>query len=92
MTSYRKKPVEIEAHKLSNEETVSDWPMWLSDRLETGDVGLNEDGSINIRTLEGTMRGEVGDWIIQGVKGEIYPCKPDIFEATYDKVENDQTA
>jgi hypothetical protein len=36
--------------------------------------------------LEGEMRGDVGDWIIKGVKGEFYPCKPDIFEATYEKV------
>lgn len=40
-----------------------------------------------IETLEGTMRGEPGDWLITGVKGEQYPCKPDIFEATYERVE-----
>ena len=40
-----------------------------------------------IETLEGTMRAEVGDWIITGVKGERYPCKPDIFAATYDEVQ-----
>lgn len=39
---------------------------------------------IAIETLEGTVRAQVGDYIIKGVKGEIYPCKPDIFEATYD--------
>lgn len=43
---------------------------------------------ISIKTLEGTMRADVGDWIITGVKGEQYPCKPDIFEATYEKVED----
>ena len=41
----------------------------------------------DIVTLEGTMRAEVGDWIITGVKGERYPCKPDIFKATYELVE-----
>lgn len=41
---------------------------------------------ISIDTLEGTMYASPGDWIIRGVKGEFYPCKPDIFEATYDKV------
>lgn len=41
---------------------------------------------INIRTLEGTMRAELGDWIIKGVKGEFYPCKNDIFERTYEPV------
>ena len=40
---------------------------------------------ILIRTLEGTMHAYVGDWIIKGVKGEFYPCKPDIFDATYEK-------
>ncbi len=41
---------------------------------------------VEIETLEGTMRGNPGDWIITGIKGERYPCKPDIFEATYEKV------
>lgn len=41
-----------------------------------------------IVTLEGTMRADVGDYVITGVQGEVYPCKPDIFEATYDKVDN----
>jgi hypothetical protein len=45
----------------------------------------NENG-IAIKTLEGVMRGDMGDWIIKGVKGEFYPCKPDIFEATYESV------
>lgn len=43
-------------------------------------------GGLDIKTLEGTMRADVGDWIIQGVKGELYPCKPDIFAATYEPV------
>ena len=41
---------------------------------------------LDIETLEGTMRANAGDWIIRGVKGELYPCKPDIFEATYEPV------
>ena len=41
-------------------------------------------GDIYITTLEGVMRADNGDWIIRGVKGELYPCKPDIFEATYE--------
>ena len=44
---------------------------------------------IVIKTLEGDMVGRVGDWLITGVKGEQYPCKPDIFEATYEPVEKD---
>lgn len=42
---------------------------------------------LTIATLEGDMKAQPGDWIIRGVKGEVYPCKPDIFEATYEKVE-----
>ena len=45
-----------------------------------------------IRTLEGTMRADMGDWIITGVNGERYPCKPDIFAATYEPVEEPVTA
>ena len=48
------------------------------------------DREMNIRTLEGTMRASVGDWIITGVNGERYPCKPDIFEKTYEPVEEEQ--
>ena len=49
------------------------------------------DVEMDIETLEGTMRASVGDYIITGVQGEQYPCKPDIFEQTYDKVEESQT-
>lgn len=45
------------------------------------------DREVIIRTLEGNMKANIGDYIITGVKGELYPCKPDIFEATYEKVE-----
>ncbi len=41
---------------------------------------------MQIPTLEGRMRANIGDWIIRGMKGEVYPCKPDIFEATYEPV------
>jgi len=49
--------------------------------------GLLRNGVWEIRTLEGTMTAQKGDWIIKGVKGEFYPCKPDIFAATYEIVE-----
>ena len=45
------------------------------------------DVEMEIETLEGTMKADKGDWIIRGVKGELYPCKPDVFEMTYEKVE-----
>lgn len=43
-------------------------------------------GKVEITTLEGTLTASIGDWIIKGVKGEFYPCKPDIFAATYEKL------
>lgn len=87
---YRKKPVEIVAHRVGDDG----WPDEIWDgvnrqeiRLYLAKDGLGQVcGHVEIKTLEGTMRGEVGDWIIRGVKGEFYPCKPDIFAATYDPV------
>lgn len=93
---FRKKPVVI--HAIRNDGT---WPpimAWL-DALAGGEMRVpigarpaitrNDDGSLSIETLEGTHRGDVGDWIICGVQGELYPCKPDIFEATYEEVPAD---
>lgn len=80
MPTYRKKPVEIEAVQLP----MTSAPSWLADAMDAGNVRLYVDGAAAIDTLEGTMRAAPGDWIIQGVKGEIYPCKPDIFAATYE--------
>jgi len=47
------------------------------------------DEELEIETLEGTMKANKGDWIIKGVKGELYPCKPDVFEMTYEQVDGD---
>ena len=84
---YRKKPVVIEAFQFG----VNCWPDWFQAASKRGDLVFPEaddhklDG-IDIKTLEGVMHASNGDYIIQGVKGEIYPCKPDIFSATYDPV------
>ena len=83
MAKYRKKPVVVEARQLeftttSQEEIVK----WCGGRKAL-------DGGITIPTLEGDHLANTGDYIIKGVKGEFYPCKPDIFEATYDKVEEE---
>lgn len=86
MAKYRKKPVVIEAilwrgDKLELEHFVT--PGWL--------YGYSESGQPQINTLENSpgeyLTATIGDYIIKGVKGEFYPCKPDIFEQTYDKVE-----
>lgn len=84
MAKFRKKPVVIEAVQ---NRALNEIPQWLEDARNGGSVRHLPDGSISIATLEGVMFANPGDWIIRGVKGELYPCKPDIFEATYEAVE-----
>lgn len=95
MVRYRKKPVVIEA--IRNTGAWRHIMVWLNS-LNDGPMGIpldykptilrNKDGSLVIRTLEGDMRAEVGDYVICGVRGEFYPCKPDIFKATYEPAED----
>ena len=88
---YRKRPVIIEALELR-------WDNW-NEMCDFAGVGRLEDGKpcgeidakvlkLFIPTLEGLMTATQGDFIIRGIQGEYYPCKPDIFEATYEKVED----
>lgn len=88
MPKFRKNPVVIEAQQLgeTNGEELAQWCGGRYKRLiGRGDRG--EDlSNIVIPTLEGDHRADLGDWIIKGVKGEFYPCKPDIFDATYESV------
>lgn len=81
MARYRKRPVEIEAvqylYPASQAPEIAEWC--------GGKVG--DDGLIYIPTLEGVMTVSINDFVIQGVQGEFYPCKPDIFAATYEAVE-----
>lgn len=96
MGQYRKKPVVIDAIKLENryESIYNAVEFVYSIGMETSVIGANatvrdvqEREGLDIVTLEGTMKASFGDWIIKGIKGEFYPCKPDIFEATYEAVE-----
>jgi hypothetical protein len=84
---FRKKPVVIEAFQAhpGDGHTRQLPPKWLIDAVMMGQVDIGND-AWHIHTLEGRMRAEFGDWIIQGVRGELYPCKPDIFTATYEPV------
>lgn len=90
MAQYRKKPVVIEAIHcaVAHHAAGNAWnalPQWLIAAYERGEVlFLNHPPRIEIKTLEGTMTADYGDMIIRGVKGELYPCKPDIFAATYE--------
>lgn len=84
--TFRKKPVEIDAMQLiddlANHQAIANWI-----NSNGGEASLSfADTWMTIHTLEGDMRADLGDWIIRGVKGEFYPCKPDIFEATYEPV------
>lgn len=89
MPKYRKKPVVIEALLWTG--NALDIPEhdkeWLDDAIFSGDVCQGLDGTMKIATLEGDMVANIGDYIIKGINGELYPCKPDIFHKTYEEVE-----
>jgi hypothetical protein len=82
MSKYRKKPVIIEAEQFlwPSGKPVPPGQMFIEWPVETDERGVY----LTIPTLEGNHRADSGDWIITGVKGERYPCKPDIFTATYE--------
>lgn len=83
---FRKKPVVIEAYQFTqNTDARNPRPDWFQDAVTRDEVTTHPDCAF-IHTLEGTMRAELGDWVIRGVKGELYPCKPDIFAQTYEAV------
>ena len=79
---YVKKPIPIEAMQYDGTDScLSKLIHWVGRKLKH--LG---DGKIGIETLEGVMEASIGDYIIKGVRGEFYPCKPDIFEETYQEV------
>lgn len=84
---YRKKPVEIDAVRWFGDNYSE-----IANFLGQGDCSFNSpDGNvIEMKTLEGVMTAQIGDYIICGIKGEFYPCKPDIFEASYELSEEDK--
>ena len=78
---FRKKPVEIEAWQNGSGEPQ---PTWFVRAAVSGTIIANADHTLTIKTLEGDHLAQPNDWIIRGVQGELYPCKPDIFEKTYE--------
>lgn len=82
MPKFRKKPIVIEAVQFKGQVTDEIRELYGARYI----VGNNEP-AIFVDTLEGTMKVSLNDWIIRGVKGELYPCKPDIFETTYERVD-----
>ena len=85
MAQYRKKPVVIEAIQF-NGKNAEEIEQWSNNNVKSGPISedtLSRD-YLEIETLEGTMTAQPKDYVIKGVNGEFYPCKPDIFEKTYD--------
>lgn len=97
MAKYRKKPVEIEAFQYDGDLMTSDGnyyvPDWAVKAFEDGIMyydswnGREEPCELFINTLEGRHHVSINDYVIKGVEGELYPCKLDIFEKTYEKIE-----
>ncbi len=95
MPKYRKKPVVIEAFQydgdLMNKDGIFYGPKWAEEAYKTGVLFYqeieNSPSELFVKTLEGNHHASVGDYVIKGVNGEFYPCKMDIFEETYEKVD-----
>ncbi|MBB5277765.1 hypothetical protein HNR26_003854 [Rhizobium rosettiformans] len=91
MAKFRKLPVEIEAVRWDGDRLDEVTP-WIREAIAKAPVSgtagwlLRVNDDVHIGTLEGTMVASPGDYIIRGVKGEVYPCKPDIFAQTYEAV------
>lgn len=81
---FRKKPVVIEAIQFTGYHHSAVQEMKAFAGRGKVKIGGNGNSKLLIKTLEGEMTADIGDWIIKGVKGEIYPCKPDIFKMTYE--------
>ena len=89
MTKYKKKPVVIDAWQFTKENYKKGVPHWIKRSNRKVDLWSQYGGDViggEIKTLEGNYTVSENDYIIKGVKGEIYPCKPDVFEMTYEKV------
>ncbi len=104
MPKFRKKPVIIEALQWTGKNEIEIYNFLensnVSSSIDVKNEGKNftikfdngpmQKGSLHIKTLEGDMKANINDFIIEGVNGEFYPCKPDIFEATYEKIEEEK--
>lgn len=81
---YRKKPVVVDAIQYTG-TNFKEILEFIGGQDERGKIDIHQN-SIFIKTLEGDMEAKPNDWIIRGIKNELYPCKPDVFEETYEKV------
>ena len=88
--NYRKKPVVIQAIKLERSNIDAAYEFAYGNPISMNERTMIEGwGGMRIQTLEGVMLANFGDYIIKGVKGEVYPCKPDIFDMTYEVAQDD---
>jgi len=88
MSLWRKKPIVIEAFRWTGDDEQTEDPIWIVQAIKDGKAWFSfKTGQFMIATLEGNHAANPGDWIIKGVQGELYPCKPDIFAATYESAE-----
>lgn len=92
-TRYRKRPVTVEAIQFTSNDAAAEIYEWAGQPpIRLGiDPATGRCDYVLIDTLEGTMRADPGDWVIRGVAGEFYPCKPDVFARTYDEDVNPAT-
>jgi len=91
MTKYRKKPVVVEAFQWTADRNQTEDPEWIIKAIDAGEVFFINQGTPDIcmviKTLEGNHLARRGWWIVKGIKGEIYPVEDDIFEQTYEHIE-----
>ena len=87
---YRKKPQDVEAFQFggASDSQRELWPEWAKKAFENRDIIITPGwvSSCHVRTLNGFVTVQVYEWIIKGIQGELYPCKDEIFKATYEKV------
>lgn len=92
MSKYRSKPIFVDAFKWTADRNQTEDPKWLVEAIKDGTISFNNAGTkcvtMEIKTHYGIRVARRGDYIIQRINGEIYPCKPNIFEIGYDKVPN----
>lgn len=87
MPKYQKKQIVVDAIQWTGGNWSDVWDFINDEKGDMRTYSQQLDKTIKIRTLEGDMIANVNDWIIRGVEGEIYPCKPRIFDKTYEPVE-----
>ena len=92
MSKYRKKPVVVEVFQYDGDISIdtnskTDIPQWIVQAFKDKILCYGTQEHLFVQTLEGTMIVSKNDYIIQGVNGELYPCKPDIFEKTYERID-----